>query len=64
MPPCPSSLEPKWLRNEREKKDYSFRLPHGNGFARTFALRTLGCLMVTAFASTLFLRFLTPPIEQ
>ncbi len=27
-----------------------FRLPHGNGFARTFALRTLGCLMVTAFA--------------
>jgi len=49
---------------EKLRKDSSFRLPHGNGFARTFALRTLGCLMVTAFASTLFLRFLTPPIEQ
>ena len=42
---------------EKLRKDSSFRLPHGNGFARTFALRTLGCLMVTAFASTLlFLR--------
>ena len=49
---------------EKLRKDSSFRLPHGNGFARTFALRTLGCLMVTAFASTLFLRFLTPPNEQ
>ena len=42
---------------EKLRKDSPFRLPHGNGFARTFALRTLGCLMVTAFASTLlFLR--------
>ena len=49
---------------EKLRRDSSFRLPHGNGFARTFALRTLGCLMVTAFASTLFLRFLTPPSEQ
>ena len=34
---------------EKLRKDSSFRLPHGNGFARTLALRTLGCLMVTAF---------------
>ena len=42
---------------EKLRKGSSFRLPHGNGFARTFALRTLGCLMVTAFALVPFFFF-------
>ena len=41
-----------------------FRLPHGNGFARTFALRTLGCLMVTAFALVPFFFPSHPPMSN